>query len=196
MLKEKLKDFTIILASSSPRRQEYFKDLGVNFYIELKPIEEYFPDHLKGPEISDYLAELKASAFTELADKDILITSDTIVWFQNEAMGKPEDAEEAKAMIAKLSGNTHEVITSICFKRKQYSKTVNHTTKVTFRELHTEAISYYVDTFKPFDKAGAYGIQDWIGLIGIEKIEGNYSNVVGMPMYMVYEELIALLQES
>lgn len=192
MLKEKLKDYTIILASGSPRRQEYFKALGIDFKIQLKPVEEVYPEHLKGTEITDYLAELKSAEFNTLSKNDIVITSDTIVWLNNKALGKPKDSNDAKAMIAKLSNKTHEVMTSICFKSATHSKVLNHTTKVTFRALSKDAINYYVNQYNPLDKAGAYGIQDWIGLIGIEKIEGNYSNVVGMPMYLVYEELLKI----
>jgi septum formation protein len=192
MLQDHLKDFNIILASGSPRRQQYFKELQLDFTVQLNPVEEIYPPELKGVAITDYLAELKASAFTELNENDILVTSDTIVWFEGEALGKPTSAAHAKEMISKMSGKSHEVMTSICFTQKHQKKTVNYTTKVTFNPISQEAISYYVDTFKPMDKAGAYGIQEWIGLIAIHKIEGSYANVVGMPMHLVYEELMAI----
>ncbi|WP_327018598.1 Maf-like protein [Croceibacter atlanticus] len=192
MLQDHLKDFNLILASGSPRRQQYFKELQLDFTVQLKPVEEIYPSELKGVAITDYLAELKASAFKDLNDNDILVTSDTIVWFEGEALGKPKSPEQAKEMISKMSGKSHEVMTSICFTQKHQSKTVNYTTKVTFNPISQEAISYYVDTFKPMDKAGAYGIQEWIGLIAIKSIEGSYPNVVGMPMHLVYEELMTI----
>lgn len=191
MLKEKLKDFNIILASGSPRRQEFFKELGIEFEIRLKPIEEVFPKELAGAEITDYLAELKAAAFEgELKKGDILITSDTIVWHQNTALGKPSDPIQALEMLKSLSGRTHKVITSVCFKTAEKTRTVNCSTSVSFSELTEEEIKFYIDQFRPFDKAGAYGIQEWIGLIGIEYIEGSYFNVVGLPTHLVYKNLL------
>lgn len=190
MLKEILKDHHIILASGSPRRQQFFKDLNIDFEIRLKPVEEVYPDRLYKYEISDYLAQLKSLPFKdELKDKDILITSDTIVWHEGKALGKPSGRDEAIAMLTSLSGKSHEVITSICFTTKKLEKTVNSITKVYFRELLPEEIEYYVDTYAPFDKAGAYGIQEWIGQVGIDKIEGSYFNVVGLPVNEVYSNL-------
>ncbi len=190
MLKDILKNHTIILASGSPRRQQFFRDLDLDFSIQIKDTEEIYPDHLKAEEISDYLAVLKANAFSKLRPKEILITSDTIVWHNNKALGKPKDLEEAKRMIASLSNDTHEVITSVCFKTKNAIKVVNHTTKVTFKNLSLKEIEYYVEKYKPLDKAGAYGIQEWIGFIGISAIEGSYFNVMGLPIHLVYETLI------
>ncbi len=192
MLKDLLKDRNIILASGSPRRQQLFKDLGLDFTIQLKEIEEIYPDHLKAEEIAYYLAELKANAFTDLKPNDILITSDTIVWHKDKALGKPKNPEEAKTMIASLSGDTHKVITAVCFKTTDQIKAVHHATKVTFRQLSKEEIAYYVHTYNPMDKAGAYGIQEWIGFIGISNIEGSYFNVMGLPTHLVYETLTAL----
>ncbi len=192
MLKGLLKDYNIILASGSPRRQQFFKDLDLDFTIQIREIEEVYPDHLKAEEITDYLAQLKAKAFIDLNEKDILITSDTIVWHNHKALGKPKDLEDAKKMISSLSNTTHEVITSVCFTTKNQIKIVNYSTKVTFKELLQQEISYYVDTFKPLDKAGAYGIQEWIGFIGISTIEGSYFNVMGMPTHLVYETLIQI----
>lgn len=194
MLKSLLKDHNIILASGSPRRQQFFKDLDLDFTIQLKEIEEVFPKGLQAAEISDYLAELKANAFTDLKDRDILITSDTIVWHNNNALGKPKDLQEAIEIISSLSNNTHEVITSVCFKTNKITKIVNQTTKVTFKELSHEEIDYYVNTFKPLDKAGAYGIQEWIGHIGITHIEGSYFNVMGLPTHLVYKTLTELVR--
>lgn len=194
MLNEKLKNYHIILASGSPRRQQFFKELGIDFEIRLKPIKEEYPNRLIHFEISDYLAQLKALPFKdELKENDILITSDTIVWHNNMALGKPIDEQDAFKMIKSLSNATHEVITSVCFTTKTLQKTVNAITKVTFKKLEDEEIEYYIKTCKPFDKAGSYGIQEWIGQIGISKIEGSYFNVVGLPTHLVYGSLNSLI---
>jgi len=191
MLNEKLKNYTIILASGSPRRQQFFKELGIYVDIRLKPVKEEYPQRLSHFEISDYLAQLKALPLqNELKDNDILITSDTIVWHNNKALGKPKDSAEAFQMIKSLSNATHEVITSVCFTSKTFQKTVNSTTKVTFKAFTDDEINYYINTCKPFDKAGAYGIQEWIGQIGVTKIEGSYFNVMGLPTHLVYKTLL------
>ena len=191
MLNEKLKNYTIVLASGSPRRQQFFKELGIYVDIRLKPVKEEYPQRLSHFEISDYLAQLKALPLqNELKDNDILITSDTIVWHNNKALGKPKDSAEAFQMIKSLSNATHEVITSVCFTSKTFQKTVNSTTKVTFKAFTDDEINYYINTCKPFDKAGAYGIQEWIGQIGVSKIEGSYFNVMGLPTHLVYKTLL------
>ena len=154
-----------------------------------------YPPNLKGKEITNYLAELKASAFTDLSDEDILITSDTIVWMDDEAINKPADYDEAVAMIERLSGNMHEVITSVCFTGRSFQKTINDTTKVWFREIDAEEIAYYIKTYKPYDKAGSYGIQEWIGYVGIEKLEGSYFNVMGLPTRLVYKTLMEIASQ-
>jgi septum formation protein len=193
MLKDKLKNYKVILASGSPRRQQFFKDLDLDFEIRLKEIEEVYPDNLQGVEITNYLAELKAKVFDgEIAENEILITSDTIVWLNNRALGKPKDYTDAFIILKSLSNTTHEVITSVCFKTKWKTETLFDVTKVTFNTLSDNAIHYYLENYKPFDKAGAYGIQDWIGLIGISKIEGSYTNVVGLPTNLVYHYLYTL----
>ena len=190
MLNEKLKHYNIILASGSPRRQQFFKDLGLKFEIQLKPVDEDYPQRLRHFEISDYLAQLKALAFkNKLRSNDILITSDTIVWHNNQALGKPRNEAEAYHIIKSLSDATHEVITSVCFTSAFYEKTVNAVTKVTFKHLTDEEIYHYINTCKPFDKAGSYGIQEWIGQIGVTKIEGSYFNVMGLPTHLVYQTL-------
>ncbi|GAA3508174.1 Maf-like protein [Aquimarina addita] len=194
MLKEILKNRTLILASGSPRRQQFFKDLGLDFSIKLKEIKEIYPDHLEAEEITNYLAELKSKAFTSLNESDILITSDTIVWHKNKALGKPKTIQEAKNMLASLSGDTHKVITSVCFRSNTHKRIIHQTTKVTFKTLTPQEIEYYVDTFSPLDKAGSYGIQEWIGFIGITHIEGSYFNVMGLPVQLVYETLIDLVK--
>jgi septum formation protein len=194
MLRDKLKNYNIILASGSPRRQQFFKDLDIDFEIRLKEIDEIYPPSLKAEEITNYLAQLKAAAFKgELKKKELLITSDTIVWMNNEALGKPKDYDDAFTILKKLANATHEVITSVCFTTINSSHMIFDITKVTFNKLSDEAINYYIDNYKPFDKAGAYGIQDWIGLIGISKIEGSYTNVVGLPTEKVYDYLTTKL---
>ncbi|MFE3868243.1 Maf-like protein [Flavobacterium sp. LS2P90] len=193
MLKNKLKKYKLILASGSPRRQQFFKDLDLDFEIRVKEIEEVYPAELKASAITDYLAELKASAFEgELKPNEILITSDTIVWHNNKALGKPKDPQDAFEILKSLSNTTHDVITSVCFKTTSETTVLNELTKVTFNELSDEAIYYYLENYKPFDKAGAYGIQEWIGFIGVSKIEGSYANVMGMPTDKVYEYLSKL----
>ena len=190
MLNDSLKKYKIILASGSPRRQQFFKDLNLDFEIRLKEIEEIYPDNLQGVEITNHLAILKSKAFEgELKPYDILITSDTIVWLNGKALGKPKDYDDAVQILKSLSNATHEVITSVCFKTTHKMETLFDVTKVTFNTLTESEIRYYIDNYKPFDKAGAYGIQDWIGLVGISKIEGSYTNVVGLPTHLVYDYL-------
>jgi septum formation protein len=190
MLKNKLANYSIILASGSPRRQQFFKDLDLDFEIRLKEIEEIYPPELKAGEITNYLAELKANAFEgELNDNEILITSDTIVWYNDKALGKPRDKEDAFAILKSLSNATHEVITSVCFKTKNKTELISEITKVTFNPLTDTVIDYYLEHYKPYDKAGAYGIQEWIGFIGVAKVEGSYTNVMGMPTDKVFEYL-------
>lgn len=194
MLKDKLKKYNIILASGSPRRQQFFKDLDLDFEIRLKEVEEIYSDTLKAEEITNYLAELKANEFLgELSDNDILVTSDTIVWHENKALGKPKDYKDAFQMLQSLSGKTHEVITSVCIKTKAKTDTFHEVTKVTFNPLPDEAITYYLDNYKPFDKAGSYGIQEWIGLVAISRIDGSYANVVGLPVDKVYQHLLTFV---
>jgi septum formation protein len=191
MLREKLKNHKIILASGSPRRQQFLKDMDLDFEIRLKEIEEIYPENLKAEAITNYLAELKSGAFEgEIQENEILITSDTLVWLQDKALGKPKNYEDAVAILKSLSNATHEVITSVCFKTKTKTETIFEVTKVTFKTLTNGEIHYYLENYKPFDKAGAYGIQEWIGLIGITKIEGSYSNVVGLPTEKVYAYLL------
>ena len=192
MSNDTIKPWKIILASGSPRRQQFLKDMDLSRHFEieirLKDIEELYPDNLQGVEITNYLAELKASAFDgEVGTNEILITSDTIVWLNSKALGKPKDYNDAFAILKLLSNETHEVITSVCFKTIDKTATIFDVTKVTFTTLTDDAIYYYLDNYKPFDKAGAYGIQEWIGLIGITKIEGSYTNVVGLPTEKVYQ---------
>tara|TARA_R110002153_G_scaffold55361_7_gene153651 strand:- start:544 stop:1131 length:588 start_codon:yes stop_codon:yes gene_type:complete len=194
MLKNKLKDYHLILASGSPRRHLFFKDMELDFEIRIKSVDEIYPTDLKGAEISDYLAKLKAEVFKlELKPKDILITSDTVVWYNNESLAKAIDSEEAESMLKKMSGEWHQVITSVCFTTNERQIIQHSITKVKFKELSIEEIRHYIKEYQPFDKAGAYGIQEWLGLIGIEQIKGSYTNVVGLPTQLVYETLSKLV---
>ncbi|MGI9550540.1 MAG: Maf-like protein [Aurantibacter sp.] len=194
MLGERLQDFKIILASGSPRRQEYCRQLGLDFEIRIKEVEENYPSNLKGQEITEYLAKLKADVFLkELKPNEIVITSDTVVWHENKALGKPASREEAFTMIKSMSNKYHEVITSVCFTSGKKQSIETCVTKVKFIKLDEGEIDYYINHFKPFDKAGAYGIQEWIGHIGIEEIQGSYTNVVGLPTHLVYKKLMGMV---
>jgi len=194
MSTNKLNQYQLILASASPRRQEFFKEMGLDFKVHPIHLDEIYPDHLKGEEISDYLAVLKATGYkNKLGTKDILITSDTVVWHNNKSLAKPANPQEAFTMLKTLSNDWHQVITSVCFTTLDQQHTVNHCTKVKFRELADWEIEYYIHSYNPFDKAGGYGIQDWIGLIGIEEIQGSYTNVVGLPTQLVYKTLMAMV---
>lgn len=194
MWNDRLKNHKIILASGSPRRKQFFEDMGLDFEIRVKQVKEVYPSSLKGSQISDFLAELKASAFDgSLVNREILITSDTVVWHKEKSLAKPADIKEACEMLTALSNDWHDVITSVSFTTKTSQNTVNHTTKVKFKALTKNEIKYYVKKYKPFDKAGGYGIQEWIGLIGIEEIQGSYTNVVGLPTQLVYKTLMAMV---
>ncbi len=193
-LNDKLKNYHLILASASPRRQELLKQLDIDFKVQLKPVTEKYPKHLKSYEITNYLARLKAMPFKEsLAPKTIIITSDTIVWHNKQAIGKPKNATEAFKILKTLNNTTHKVITSVCFTSCKQQKIVHASTKVTFKPLTDAELNYYVQKYEPYDKAGAYGIQDWIGYIGISKIKGSYYNVMGLPTDLVYTTLIEFL---
>lgn len=190
---KKLKEHRIILASASPRRQQFFREMEIDFEVHRIRVDELYPEHLKGSEISDYLAKLKAAGFEKkLETGDILITSDTVVWHKNRSLAKPADQDEAFSMLRTLSNDWHEVITSVCLTTKDLQQVVNQCTKVKFKKLDYAEIEYYIQHYNPFDKAGGYGIQDWIGLIGIEEIQGSYTNVVGLPTQLVYKTLMAM----
>ena len=179
----------IILGSQSPRRKELLAGLDLQFTTKVIPgLEETYPDTLKGEEIPVYLAEQKADAYT-LADNDLLITADTIVWLNGKVYGKPTDEEEAKNMLRALSGKTHEVITGVCLRTNQKNLSFTSTTKVTFAQLTEDEIEYYIHKYRPMDKAGSYGVQEWIGYIGVEHIEGSYFNVMGLPIQRLYTAL-------
>ena len=194
MLRAHLKPYRIILASKSPRRHELFKSLDIDFEVILKPVKEVYDPKLKANEITDYLAKLKADQFINtLAENDLLITSDTIVWHENEALGKPKNRKHAIDMLKSMSGKTHEVWSSVCFTTNQKQLIEHDKTTVVFKELNDIEIEYYVDAFQPYDKAGAYGIQDWIGKIAITKLEGSYFNVMGLPIHLVYKTLNSII---
>lgn len=184
------KDKKLILASGSPRRQELLKGLDIPFTIQTKEVDEIYPQHLQAGAITEYLAALKASAFNDLDKNIILITADTIVWMDEKALMKPKDRVEAIEILGKLSNRKHEVFTSVCLKSVNKTKIFTAVTEVYFEKLSKEEIAYYVDTYKPYDKAGGYGAQDWIGYIGIKELKGSYFNVMGLPVNNLYKELI------
>lgn len=190
MITDEIRNFRLILASGSPRRRELLKDLGLEFEIIVRDWNESYPDGLKGKEIALYLAEAKASTFLpEIKDNEIVLTADTIVWCDEKVLDKPADRADAVSIIRELSDNTHEVITGVCLLSKKKKRTFCSSTKVTFARLTDDEIDYYIDNFNPFDKAGAYGIQEWIGLAACSHIEGSYFNVMGLPVEQVYKEL-------
>jgi septum formation protein len=190
MITDKLSDYRIILASRSPRRQQMLQELGLKFDIVIKEYEEIYPDGLNGEEIARYISFEKAALFkSELSENEIVITADTIVWCNNQVLGKPIDRNDAARILKEISGNTHEVITGVSFRSMKNDFTFSDSTKVTFEEITEEEIYYYIDNYKPYDKAGAYGIQEWIGIAACSHIDGSYFNVVGLPVQKLYKEL-------
>lgn len=186
-----LPKYNYILASKSPRRQELIHDLGIDFRVEIREVEENFPAELYREEIPVFLAELKAKPFLgTLVENDLLITADTIVWLDGEVFGKPADREDAFRILKKLSGKEHQVISGVCLTGKEKQKSFFSMSNVSFRELSDKEIYFYIDEFKPYDKAGAYGIQEWIGYIGITHIEGSFYNVMGLPVQQLYTEIL------
>ncbi|HOY33386.1 MAG TPA: Maf family nucleotide pyrophosphatase [Bacteroidales bacterium] len=195
ILSEKLKDYRIILASASPRRNTLLKGLGFDFEVIVRETKETYPAGLQKEEIPVYLASLKADAFDpdEFGIKTLIITADTIVWLDGHIIGKPENPDHAVKLLKQLSGHTHEVFTGVCLKTNNVSHCFSSCSRVTFRQLSDEEINWYVDTCQPYDKAGAYGAQEWIGFIGIEHIEGSFFNVMGLPTQKLYVELNDIL---
>ena len=181
----------IILASNSPRRKELLAGLDVQFEVRvLKGIDESYPATLPTPEIAEYIAQKKASAYREtIAADELVITADTIVVLGDEVLGKPKDAADAHRMLRELSGQTHQVITGVVLTTKERQEHFSVVSNVTFKELTNDEIDYYVETYKPMDKAGAYGIQEWIGYVGVTRLEGSYFNVMGLPVQRIYEAL-------
>lgn len=190
MLHEKLNNKKVLLASQSPRRQELLKGLIPDFSIVKIETDESFPDDLKREEITEHISVNKADAFGELNPDEILITADTLVWLNNAVLGKPKDYDEAFKMLAEMSDVTHEVFTSVTLKSPEKTITFSETTEVTFDQFSEEEINYYIENFKPFDKAGAYGIQDWLGYAKISRINGCYYNVMGLPLRKLYQEFL------
>jgi septum formation protein len=188
---EDLKKYEFILASKSPRRQFLLKDLGLEFEVHTKEVDESFPEDLKAQEIPLYLCQKKADAFDkDLEDNTIVITADTIVWIHGQVLNKPENYEDAVRMLQLLSGKMHEVYTGVCIKSKYKTKVFYSLTNVYFKSLTADEIDYYIKNFHPYDKAGAYGAQEWIGYIAVERIDGSYFNVMGLPLRELYEELL------
>jgi len=188
---ENFNKYNFILASKSPRRQFLLKELGLNFTVHTKEVDESFSSTLKAQEIPLYLCKKKADAFDqEISDTTIVITADTIVWVDGQALNKPENYDDAVRMLKMLSGKMHEVYTGVCLKSKNKIKTFYALTKVFFKPLSDFEIDYYIKNYNPYDKAGAYGAQEWIGYIAVEKIEGSYFNVMGLPVKELYEELL------
>ena len=191
LLTEKLKDTNIILASQSPRRKELLAGLGLQFSTISLDIDETFDrNEFKKEQITEYLSAKKAKAYTDIQPNDLIITSDTTVWIDDESLEKASNREEAYEMIKKLSGKTHSVYTSVTIRSVEKEVTFSDETQVTFADLTDEEIYFYIDNYKPFDKAGAYGVQEWIGYIGVDNMNGSYFNVMGLPTHKLYKELV------
>lgn len=192
---KKINSYRIILGSQSPRRQFLLSELGIRFEVKVNlDQEENYPDDLRGEEIPVFLSKLKSEQLAGyIDDNTILITADTIVWLDDKVLGKPKDADDALSILKSLSGSKHTVYTGVCIKSINKEKVFSAETDVYFRELSDEEILFYIEKYKPYDKAGAYGAQEWIGYIGIEHIEGSYFNVMGLPVQKLYSELIAFI---
>ena len=189
--------YDIILGSSSSRRKQLLEMTGVNFSVKTFNIDENFPSKLIGKEISEYIVSKKNEPFKKIiSNKEIIITADTLVWFKNKCFGKPKDQNEAKEMLALFSGNTHSVITSVGFLTSNKFEIITESTEVSYKDLNTSEIDYYVQTVNPVDKAGSYGIQDWIGMIGVEKIVGSYTSVLGLPIPQVINKIISIIEDE
>ena len=189
---DNLKKFNIVLASNSPRRKELMSGLGVDYVVKTLPdVDESYPDTLQGEEIPLYIAKEKADAYIPMMQPDeLIITADTIVWLDGKVLGKPRDREDALQMLRTMSGRTHEVFTGVCITTTDWQRSFTAQTEVRFATLSEDEIIYYVDNFKPMDKAGAYGVQEWIGFIGVENISGSYYNIMGLPVQKLYRELL------
>lgn len=184
-----LDKYQVVLASNSPRRQSLLKEMGLHFAIQSSQGEETYPVDLPAPQVAEFLARQKAEWFTDFGSNQLYITADTVVILGHEILGKPKDFDDAFSMINKLSSKKHDVITGVCIKSKEKEISFSSVTEVHFKKLTNEEIEYYIKTYRPFDKAGAYGIQEWIGMVGIKKINGSYFNVVGLPTDKLFEEL-------
>ena len=195
---DNLKKYKVILASNSPRRKELLAGLGVDYEVRTLPdVDESYPDTLQGADIPLYIAKEKADAYRNMLQPgELMITADTIVWLDGRVLGKPKDREDALCMLRDMSGRTHEVFTGVCITTTEWQRSFAAQTEVRFAELSEEEMTYYVDKFQPMDKAGAYGVQEWIGFIGVENISGSYYNVMGLPVQRLYKELISLSSPS
>lgn len=191
MILDNLKDYKVILASNSPRRRELLSGLGINYEVKVLPgIDETYPDTLTGEEIPVYIAREKADAYRPTMEKDeLIITADTIVYTDGEVLGKPKDAQDARRMLYLLSGRSHQVITGVCITTCERQHSFACVTEVTFDRLTDKEIDFYIDRYRPMDKAGAYGIQEWIGFVGVSGLKGSYFNVMGLPVQRLYQEL-------
>ena len=189
---DNLEKYKVILASGSPRRREVMAGLGVNYEVRILPdVDESYPDTLQGEEIPLYIAKEKADAYIPMMQPDeLIITADTIVWLEGTVLGKPRDREDALQMLRTMSGRTHEVFTGVCITTTDWQRSFTAQTEVRFATLSEDEIIYYVDNFKPMDKAGAYGVQERIGFIGVENISGSYYNIMGLPVQKLYRELL------
>ena len=189
---DNLEKYKVILASGSPRRRELMAGLGVNYEVRILPdVDDSYPDTLQGEEIPLYIAKEKADAYIPMMQpNELIITADTIVWLDGKVLGKPRDREDALQMLRTMSGRTHEVFTGVCITTTDWQRSFTAQTEVRFATLSEDEIIYYVDNFKPMDKAGAYGVQEWIGFIGVENISGSYYNIMGLPVQKLYRELL------
>lgn len=188
---ENIQHYKIVLASNSPRRRELLSGLNLEYTVRVLPdIDESYPDTLKGEEIPMYISREKAEAYrNSMAEDELIITADTVVCINEKVLGKPRTQEEAKEMLRELSGKTHQVITGVCLMTCGLQRTFSATTQVTFNVLTEDEIEFYVEKFRPLDKAGAYGVQEWIGFVGVSRLEGSYFNVMGLPVQRLYQEL-------
>lgn len=188
---DNLKKFKIILASNSPRRKELMSGLGVDYVVRTLPdVDETYPDTLSGADIPEYIAREKADAYRQTMERDeLLITADTIVWLNDQVLGKPKDRQEAIEMLQQLSGQAHQVFTGVCLTTTDWQKSFTATSDVLFAELSDDEIEYYVDRYMPMDKAGAYGVQEWIGYVAVQSISGSFYNIMGLPIQKLYGEL-------
>ena len=189
---DNLKKYKVILASNSPRRKELLAGLGVDYEVRTLPdVDESYPETLQGADIPLYIAKEKADAYVAMMQPgELMITADTIVWLDDKVLGKPRDREDALQMLRTMSGRTHEVFTGVCITTTDWQRSFTAQTEVRFATLSEEEIAYYVDNFQPMDKAGAYGVQEWIGFIGVENISGSYYNIMGLPVQKLYRELL------
>ena len=190
-------NYKIILGSGSSRRKELLEMTGIKFTVNSNPVNENFPESLKNKEIAEFIVSKKTKPFREIVkENQSIITADTLVWFENKCWGKPNDKDDAKKMLKKFAGLSHEVITSVGFLTSNNFEILTEVTEVTYKDLNEKEINYYVDTVNPIDKAGSYGIQDWIGMIGVERIKGSYTSVLGLPVPQVTSQILKIINEN